>query len=120
MADHKHARYSGEGCYKVGPVLIPCLKGKTHALARSNHGSFYFNQLAALQILVDDKAGASSTIQEYFNGIFMNQIVANGDQVSKHLFIMQMRFTEAVNVSPSNRRGRVHTTTVPTISLRLL
>ncbi|KAJ3524052.1 hypothetical protein NM688_g8630 [Phlebia brevispora] len=49
--------------------------------ATNNHGSFYFNQLAALQILVANTTGASSTIQEYFNGIYMNQIAANGDQV---------------------------------------
>lgn len=46
----------------------------------NNHGSFYFNQLAALQILVGDTAGAKTTIQEYFQGIYLNQISANGDQ----------------------------------------
>ncbi|QRW24462.1 chondroitin AC/alginate lyase [Rhizoctonia solani] len=48
--------------------------------ATNNHGSFYFNQLAALQILVDDTAGAKKTIQEYFEGIYQGQISANGDQ----------------------------------------
>lgn len=48
--------------------------------ATNNHGSFYFNQLAALQILVGDTAGAKKTIQEYFEGIYLNQISANGDQ----------------------------------------
>ncbi|KAG9100111.1 hypothetical protein FRC06_004513 [Ceratobasidium sp. 370] len=46
----------------------------------NNHGSFWFNQVAALQILVGDTAGAKNTIQEYFGGIYMNQIAANGDQ----------------------------------------
>ncbi|KAG8731901.1 hypothetical protein FRC10_001365 [Ceratobasidium sp. 414] len=46
----------------------------------NNHGSFWYNQVAALQILVGDTAGAKSTIQEYFSGIYMNQIAANGDQ----------------------------------------
>ncbi|CUA74086.1 hypothetical protein RSOLAG22IIIB_10971 [Rhizoctonia solani] len=46
----------------------------------NNHGSFYFNQLAALQVFVDDTAGAKKTIQEYFEGIYQNQIDANGDQ----------------------------------------
>ncbi|KAI0088285.1 alginate lyase-domain-containing protein [Irpex rosettiformis] len=46
----------------------------------NNHGSFYFNQLAALQVLVDDKAGAQKTLDEYFDGIYMGQIAANGDQ----------------------------------------
>lgn len=48
--------------------------------ALNNHGSFYFNQLASLQILVGDTDGAKSTIEEYFNGIYMGQIAANGDQ----------------------------------------
>ncbi|CAE6405612.1 unnamed protein product [Rhizoctonia solani] len=48
--------------------------------ATNNHGSFYFNQLAALQILIDDTAGAKKTIQEYFEGIYQGQISANGDQ----------------------------------------
>ncbi len=48
----------------------------------SNHGSFYYNQLAALQVLVSDKAGAQKTLDEYFDGIYMGQIAADGDQVS--------------------------------------
>ncbi|KAI0826105.1 alginate lyase-domain-containing protein [Irpex lacteus] len=46
----------------------------------NNHGSFYYNQLAALQVLVDDKAGAQKTLDEYFDGIYMGQIAADGDQ----------------------------------------
>jgi hypothetical protein len=46
----------------------------------SNHGSFYFNQLAALQVLVGDTAGAKATIEEFFTGIYQDQISANGDQ----------------------------------------
>ena len=51
----------------------------------SNHGSFYFNQLAALQVLVSNSTGALATVTDYFNGIYMNQIVANGDQVGSTL-----------------------------------
>lgn len=46
----------------------------------SNHGSYYFNQLAALKLIVGDTAGAKSTIQEYFQGIYQNQITATGEQ----------------------------------------
>lgn len=49
----------------------------------SNHGTFFYDQLAALQLLVDDKAGAQSTIEEYFNGIYLGQIAASGDQVGR-------------------------------------
>ncbi|KAH8824435.1 chondroitin AC/alginate lyase [Flagelloscypha sp. PMI_526] len=48
--------------------------------APNNHGSFYFNQLAAFQILIDDFDGAKKTLQEYFNGIYQNQVEANGEQ----------------------------------------
>lgn len=47
----------------------------------SNHGTFFYNQLAALQILVGDKDGARGSLQAYFNGIYQNQIQANGEQV---------------------------------------
>ncbi|TCD62512.1 hypothetical protein EIP91_006786 [Steccherinum ochraceum] len=46
----------------------------------NNHGSFYYNQLASLQILVGDTDGAKNTIQKYFNGIYQGQIAKNGDQ----------------------------------------
>lgn len=48
--------------------------------APNNHGSYYFNQLASLQVLVGDTAGAKATIEEFFTGIYQNQIAANGDQ----------------------------------------
>ncbi|THH00274.1 hypothetical protein EW026_g2231 [Hermanssonia centrifuga] len=48
--------------------------------ATNNHGSFYYNQLASLQIMANDNDGAEKTLDEYFTGIYMNQIAANGDQ----------------------------------------
>ncbi|KAL7284680.1 chondroitin AC/alginate lyase [Trametes coccinea BRFM310] len=48
--------------------------------ATNNHGTFYYNQLAALQILVGDKDGAKQTIEKYFTSQYKNQIAANGDQ----------------------------------------
>ena len=50
----------------------------------SNHGTFYYNQLAALQILVGDTAGAKQTVEEYFTTLYKSQIAANGDQVSRN------------------------------------
>ena len=46
----------------------------------SNHGSFYFNQIAALKILVGNNSGALDVLGEYFDGIYKNQIDANGEQ----------------------------------------
>lgn len=49
-------------------------------LSGSNHGSFYYNQLASLYLLLDDEANAKKTVEEYFTGIFQGQINANGEQ----------------------------------------
>jgi len=53
----------------------------SHARCDSNHGSYYYNQLAALQILVNDTASASATIQKYFSTLYKNQINGTGEQV---------------------------------------
>jgi len=50
------------------------------AAAPNNHGSFYYNQLAALQMLVNDTTSASATIQKYFSTLYKNQINATGEQ----------------------------------------
>ncbi|KAF7972126.1 hypothetical protein HWV62_18848 [Athelia sp. TMB] len=50
------------------------------AAATNNHGTFYYNQLAALQIVVGDKTGALNTTTTYFNAQYMHQINANGEQ----------------------------------------
>ena len=51
-------------------------------VSSSNHGTFFYNQLVALQILVGDRDGARGSLQEYFDGIYQNQIKGNGEQVS--------------------------------------
>ncbi|KAF9459037.1 chondroitin AC/alginate lyase [Collybia nuda] len=48
--------------------------------AKNNHGTFWYNQVAALKILVGDKAGAASTVSEFFKGIYLEQIVKGGEQ----------------------------------------
>ncbi|OCH88737.1 chondroitin AC/alginate lyase [Obba rivulosa] len=50
------------------------------AKAANNHGTFYYNQLAALQILVGDLDGARGTLERYYKNQFLSQISANGDQ----------------------------------------
>ena len=47
----------------------------------SNHGSFYYNQLAALKILNNDMTGAKTTTDEFFNTLYMDQITSKGEQV---------------------------------------
>ncbi|KAJ3518100.1 hypothetical protein NMY22_g13828 [Coprinellus aureogranulatus] len=46
----------------------------------NNHGSFYYNQLAALKLLVNDNAGAVNVTRTYFAKQFLSQIAADGEQ----------------------------------------
>ncbi|KAH9903346.1 chondroitin AC/alginate lyase [Cubamyces lactineus] len=48
--------------------------------ATNNHGTFYYNQLAALQLLVGDKDAAKQTVEKYFTTQYKWQIAGNGDQ----------------------------------------
>ncbi|KIJ64736.1 hypothetical protein HYDPIDRAFT_89478 [Hydnomerulius pinastri MD-312] len=50
------------------------------AIARNNHGSYYFAQLASHQLIAKDIEGARATIRTYFNTIYMNQTTATGEQ----------------------------------------
>lgn len=65
-------------------AYIPWLQtndlAKAERASDNNHGSYFHNQLASLQILVGDNEGAKSTLQSYFTGIYQQQISANGDQ----------------------------------------
>jgi hypothetical protein len=59
---------------------------KTNALgtdelaSENNHGSFCFNQLSAMQVMVGDTNGAKTSLDTFFKGAYMRQIAANGDQ----------------------------------------
>ncbi|KAG6872196.1 hypothetical protein C0995_012088 [Termitomyces sp. Mi166 len=48
--------------------------------APNNHGTFWYNQAAALKILVGDAAGALNVTNTYFAKQYMAQITANGEQ----------------------------------------
>ncbi|KAH8978621.1 chondroitin AC/alginate lyase [Lactarius akahatsu] len=50
------------------------------AAATNNHGSYYYNQLASLQILVNDLTGANATLHKYFSTLYQNQVDASGEQ----------------------------------------
>ena len=58
----------------------------TVILRTSNHGTFFYNQLASLQILVGDTNGAINTTKAYFSGLYTDQINANGEQVGRIFF----------------------------------
>lgn len=48
--------------------------------ATNNHGTYYYNQLAALKTLVNDPTGALNVTQTYFKTLYLAQINANGEQ----------------------------------------
>uniref|UniRef100_A0A8H7XTG2 Alginate lyase domain-containing protein n=1 Tax=Psilocybe cubensis TaxID=181762 RepID=A0A8H7XTG2_PSICU len=48
--------------------------------SKNNHGSFYYNQLAAMKLIVNDAAGAKAATDDYFKGIYLDQISATGEQ----------------------------------------
>ena len=85
---------------------------------RSNHGTFYYNQLAAMQILVGDTAGAKQTLEEYFTTQYTWQIAANGDQVSLRDIRIDLVTLAYSILYPSLSRppGRAPTTTARTTS----
>lgn len=49
-------------------------------LTSSNHGSFYFTQVASLHLINNDKQSAAATIKEYFDTVYKGQIDADGNQ----------------------------------------
>ncbi|KAL4076768.1 alginate lyase-domain-containing protein [Scleroderma yunnanense] len=50
------------------------------AVAKNNHGSYYYSQLASHQLIANDIEGARQTIKTYFNTIYMRQVTATGEQ----------------------------------------
>jgi len=48
--------------------------------ATNNHGSFYYAQTASIMVLLGDYSGARDLLGQYYGGIYLNQIVASGDQ----------------------------------------
>ncbi|KAJ7172095.1 chondroitin AC/alginate lyase [Mycena filopes] len=54
--------------------------GTDECASLNNHGSFCFNQLAALKLLVNDIAGSVNTSNTFFRGIYQGQINSTGDQ----------------------------------------
>lgn len=47
---------------------------------RSNHATFYYAQLAAVKLAVDDGAGAQDALNRYFSYQFMDHIATSGEQ----------------------------------------
>ncbi|KAJ7290691.1 chondroitin AC/alginate lyase [Mycena rebaudengoi] len=54
--------------------------GKQAASSDNNHGTIFVSQMAALKLVVNDKAAAAKLTDAYFKGTFQGQVQANGDQ----------------------------------------
>ncbi|KAK7007674.1 alginate lyase-domain-containing protein [Favolaschia claudopus] len=67
-------------CKKYIKWLQTAPSAKQAASAKNNHGTFYVNQMMALKLIVNDKAGATKLGREYFGGTFKGQMKSNGDQ----------------------------------------
>ncbi|KAF8237583.1 chondroitin AC/alginate lyase [Tricholoma matsutake] len=50
------------------------------AFSTNNHGTFYYNQLASLKLLLNDTNGARNVTDTYFNTLYKAQINATGEQ----------------------------------------
>jgi hypothetical protein len=57
------------------------LQGLNIFLLFSNHGTYFYGQLASLQILIGDTTAAINTTKSYFAKQYMSQIAATGEQV---------------------------------------
>ncbi|KAK7064387.1 putative chondroitin AC/alginate lyase [Favolaschia claudopus] len=54
--------------------------GKSTASKANNHRTFYTAQVAATKMLMGDNAGARKILDDFFQGPFMEQIAASGEQ----------------------------------------
>ncbi|KAJ7641334.1 chondroitin AC/alginate lyase [Roridomyces roridus] len=54
--------------------------GTDECASGNNHGSFCFNQLTSLKLLVNDVPGAVANGRKFFDGIYQAQINKTGDQ----------------------------------------
>ena len=61
----------------VSTYILSCLTSNSYG---SNHGSFYFVQLASLYLIANDKNGALNATQFYFDHAYQQQINATGEQ----------------------------------------
>ncbi|KAA1474643.1 chondroitin AC/alginate lyase [Dentipellis sp. KUC8613] len=48
--------------------------------APNNHGTYYYNQLAALHLIVNDTQGAQDVVKSFFSKQYMSQINSTGEQ----------------------------------------
>jgi len=79
----------------------------THHVVYSNHGTFYYNQLASLSILSGDLQGAKESLQAYFGNQFQKSDCSRR-QSGRQSFLHSDRVISSVTKldSPENKRER--------------
>ncbi|KZP15849.1 chondroitin AC/alginate lyase [Athelia psychrophila] len=60
-------------------------------VSANNHGTLFYNQLASLHILANDKPRAIISVTKYFSTLYKAQIEASGEQVSICIAILRAR-----------------------------
>ena len=66
--------------------LSPLTQDTDICMTCSNHGTYFYNQLASLYIIVDNRQNATNTINQYFSEQYLSQIQASGEQVNLYSF----------------------------------
>ncbi|WVQ82340.1 hypothetical protein IAT38_004468 [Cryptococcus sp. DSM 104549] len=101
----------------------------------NNHGTFYYNQLCSLQILLGQNDACATALEEFYSGIYLNQIVENGDQPLESArtrpyhyraynlmaLITNARISDYVGLSPSgwDRRTSANTSIVDALAFAM-
>ncbi|WVQ81559.1 hypothetical protein IAT38_003683 [Cryptococcus sp. DSM 104549] len=49
--------------------------------SKNNHGTFYYNQIASLYAFLGQPDRARANLEEFYSGIFLDQIHADGDEI---------------------------------------
>ncbi|KAF7300876.1 Chondroitin AC/alginate lyase [Mycena kentingensis (nom. inval.)] len=72
-------------CSRYLDWLGSSASGKQAAKMNNNHGTIFVSQLAALKLIVGDTAGAVGAVRGYFDGVFREQLSADGNQANTRI-----------------------------------
>lgn len=102
----------------------------------SNHGTFAVNQVCALNVLLNQNDACATALEKFYNGIYLYQIDANGDQPLESArtrpyhyrafnlmaLVTNAQFGDFVGLSPSawERRSAANTTIVDAVHYAML
>ncbi|KGB74556.1 hypothetical protein CNBG_0394 [Cryptococcus deuterogattii R265] len=104
--------------------------------ATNNHGTFAVNQVCALNVLLNQNDACVTALEDFYNGIYLDQIASNGDQPLESArtrpyhyrafnlmaLVTNAQFGDFVGLSPSawERRSAANTTIVDALHFAML